>query len=146
MAQQQLTAYAGAVQEADGTQEGDEEADAEVVNAVGQATLRVPSDFVMDPTCSTLLEALSRYIYEHGDERTKARAMLCAIFFKAIHEDYYGARDMMLMSHLQVPPDCLLLTGVCTCSSMYSRAACCNAIRLSGSGLQLVRRQWQCGC
>ena len=82
-------------------EEGEED-NIEMITAVGQATLKVPADFVMDTSCAALLESLSRSIYEHGDERTKARAMLCAIFFKAIHEDFYGARDMMLMSHLQV--------------------------------------------
>ena len=70
--------------------------------AVGTATLRVPSDFVMEDSNADLLNSLTHLIFEHGDERTKARALLCAIYFKAIHNDFYSARDLLLMSHLQV--------------------------------------------
>ena len=64
--------------------------------------VQVPADFVMEDSNAELLASLTQLIFEHGDERTKARALLCAIYFKAIHEDFYSARDLLLMSHLQV--------------------------------------------
>lgn len=64
-------------------------------------TVQVPSDYVMDEDCHAAMTALVTVIFRHGDERTKARAMLCNIYHKAIHGDFYTARDMLLMSHLQ---------------------------------------------
>ncbi|KAL9085416.1 MAG: hypothetical protein Q9159_004705 [Coniocarpon cinnabarinum] len=48
-----------------------------------------------------LVRTLCNYLYEHSDGIIKARAMLCQIYFLALHDHYYRARDMMLMSHLQ---------------------------------------------
>ena len=47
-----------------------------------------------------LLEILCHYLFQHSDGILKARAVLCQIYFLALHDQYYRARDLMLMSHL----------------------------------------------
>ncbi|KXJ88791.1 eukaryotic translation initiation factor 3 subunit 8 N-terminus-domain-containing protein [Microdochium bolleyi] len=48
-----------------------------------------------------LVFTLCKYLFEKSEGIIRARAMLCQIYFLALHNEYYKARDMMLMSHLQ---------------------------------------------
>ncbi|KAI9792250.1 MAG: Translation initiation factor 3 subunit c [Candelina submexicana] len=48
-----------------------------------------------------LVQTLCTYLFQHSEGIIRARAMLCQVYFLALHDQYYRARDMMLMSHLQ---------------------------------------------
>ncbi|KAF2453331.1 eukaryotic translation initiation factor 3 subunit C [Lineolata rhizophorae] len=50
---------------------------------------------------ATLIQTLCTYLFENSEGIIRARAMLCQVYFLALHDHYYKARDMMLMSHLQ---------------------------------------------
>jgi translation initiation factor 3 subunit C len=50
---------------------------------------------------SALVHVLCNYLFLNSEGIIRARAMLCQIYFLALHDNYYKARDMMLMSHLQ---------------------------------------------
>ncbi|KAF2019672.1 hypothetical protein BU24DRAFT_419286 [Aaosphaeria arxii CBS 175.79] len=52
-----------------------------------------------EPT--SFVQTLCTYLFGHSEGIIRARAMLCQIYFLALHDQYYKARDMMLMSHLQ---------------------------------------------
>lgn len=47
-----------------------------------------------------LIQTLCNYLYQHSDGIIRARAMLCQIYFTALHDNYHKARDLTLMSHL----------------------------------------------
>ncbi len=48
-----------------------------------------------------LVQKLCNYLFQYSEGIIRARAMLCQVYFLALHDQYYRARDMMLMSHLQ---------------------------------------------
>ncbi|CAG8602823.1 14158_t:CDS:10 [Rhizophagus irregularis] len=50
---------------------------------------------------SDLIHALCVYLYKKGESLLRTRAMLCHIYHHALHNRFYIARDMLLMSHLQ---------------------------------------------
>lgn len=55
--------------------------------------------FSDDP--SELIHNLCVYLYKQNVSLLRTRAMLCHIYHHALHNRFYKARDMLLMSHLQ---------------------------------------------
>ncbi|KAH9814805.1 translation initiation factor eIF-3 subunit 8 [Melampsora americana] len=82
-----------------------------VVQALELAAPDLPSKIVTLPRPSTtnatayssssLVHSLCVYLYKTDVSLLRTRAMLCHIYNYALHDEYYTARDMLLMSHLQ---------------------------------------------
>lgn len=48
------------------------------------------------------MERLCRFIYSNDDtDRLRTRAILCQMYHHALHDNWFQARDLLLMSHLQ---------------------------------------------
>jgi len=50
---------------------------------------------------SELIHALCAYLYKTDNSLLQTRAALCQIFNYGLHDEYYRARDLLLMLHLQ---------------------------------------------
>lgn len=53
------------------------------------------------PTTSNLVHRLCVHLYKADNSLLRTRAMLSHVYHHALHNDFYTARDMLLMSHLQ---------------------------------------------
>ncbi|XP_023337712.1 eukaryotic translation initiation factor 3 subunit C isoform X1 [Eurytemora carolleeae] len=61
------------------------------------AKIEAPED-----SSTKIMDRLCKYIYsKDSTDRLRTRAILCHIYHHAIHDNWYEARDLMLMSHLQ---------------------------------------------
>jgi translation initiation factor 3 subunit C len=67
--------------------------------AAFQGTPTVPTPKNYHP--SQEMESLCSFIFKTGDERSKTRALLCAVYYHAMHDHYHRARDLFLISHIQ---------------------------------------------
>ncbi len=53
-------------------------------------------------TSLQLMAEMCKFIYaKDATDRLRTHAILCHIYHHAIHDNWYEARDLMLMSHLQ---------------------------------------------
>lgn len=47
------------------------------------------------------LQELCDFIFKHGEKRLKSQALLSIVYHHALHDRYYKARDLLLISHIQ---------------------------------------------
>jgi translation initiation factor 3 subunit C len=65
-----------------------------------------------------LISKLATFVYQHGSDRVKTRAMICHIYHHALHDRFTEARDLLLMSHLQ---DTIVNAGDVSTMIMFNR-------------------------
>jgi translation initiation factor 3 subunit C len=75
---------------------------------ISKAATVHPASFLGNPTvvppaydAAAKLEELSHFIFKHGDDRSRTRALLCSVYHHALHDRFHRARDMFLISHIQ---------------------------------------------
>ncbi|KAI9345464.1 eukaryotic translation initiation factor 3 subunit 8 N-terminus-domain-containing protein [Zopfochytrium polystomum] len=104
----------------------------------------VPGSVTSNP--SELVHELCVRLYQTPNVRIRARALLCHVYHLALHNQYYRARDMLLMSHLQEQTSLtdistqilfnrtLVALGLCAFRNGLIREAASSLQELSSSG------------
>jgi translation initiation factor 3 subunit C len=87
---------------------------------------------------SLKVEELCKYIFKNGDDRSKTRALLCSVYYHALHDNYHHARDLFLISHVQ---ETIEKTDTET-QILYNRALV--TLGLSAFRLGLVQKAHEC--
>ena len=88
----------------------------EASNDIGfKGTRKVFLDNVFGPEAilaadKSLVCELATYLYKNGDDQEKTRALLCHVYFLALHNKHRLARELFLMSHVAVIPQLYLST------------------------------------
>ncbi|KAF9327031.1 Translation initiation factor 3 subunit c [Linnemannia elongata] len=74
-----------------------------VIVAVENATAALLPASIAKPNqdSSALIHELCVFLYKNATSLLRTRAMLCHIYHHALHNRFFVARDMLLMSHLQ---------------------------------------------
>ena len=62
--------------------------------------LILPASFELPEEAEGLMEELAGTVYTNGNDNQKGNAVLYSVYFKSIHDDFYGSRDMLLMSRI----------------------------------------------
>ncbi len=84
------------------------------------------------------VDSLCQFIFKNGDEQMKTRALLCSVYHHALHDRYYRAKDMFLISHIQ---DMIEKMDVKT-QILYNRALV--ALGLAAFRLGLINKAHDC--
>ncbi|KAL7550889.1 hypothetical protein ACHAWF_016136 [Thalassiosira exigua] len=95
-----------------GADEGEDKSEDKQGGEAASSPVATPAD------TAKIVSDLCTYIYKHGSDRQKTRAMLCHIYHHAIHDRFLEARDLLLMSHLQ---ETIPVTGDISTMILFNR-------------------------
>jgi len=71
------------------------------VTEVTAPKVTVSEKSIIDADSTSMIDRMCKFIYANGADRIRTRGMLCHIYHHALHDRWYEARDLMLISHLQ---------------------------------------------
>ena len=76
------------------------EIDANADEDLNTPALTLPASFDLPEKSTLLMEELASIVYSNGNDNQKGNAVLYSVYYRSIHDDFYGARDMLLMSRI----------------------------------------------